>query len=212
MSLAVAAGGRLLVVSAERTIGDSAEVALDGVAAAAWDGDSLWTLDRWQLWRFVDALSGPPGRSTRRLLLPQSGHTVGLVGASDLVITSVGPMLASSVFGCLALPHERLAFRPVWVPPWVTALRPDGRSGLSGVAVRDGLADMVTLSAKGDQPEAHGTLERAGLVLSTDGEEVAGGLDAPRHPRWWGTTLLVAEGGSGRLLAMDPAAPTAWRR
>ena len=42
-----------------------------------------------------------------------------------------------------------------------------------------------------------------------DGEEIIGGLTAPRHPRWWRDTLLVAEGGSGRLLAVDPARHTA---
>ena len=33
-----------------------------------------------------------------------------------------------------------------------SALRPEGRSGLSGVAVRDGLADSVTLTTKSDEP------------------------------------------------------------
>ncbi len=205
VSLAVVAGGRLVVVSAEQAIGDSTEIALDGMAAAAWAGDSLWTFDRWQLWRFVAGWAGEPGAVGRRLLLPQSGHTVGLVGASDLAITEAGPLLASSLFSCLAVPDERLAFRPVWAPPWVSALRPEGRSGLSGVAVRNGLADAVTLAARSDEPEADRALLGTGLVLTTDGEEIVGGLTAPRHPRWWGETLLVAEGGTGRLLAVDPA-------
>ena len=205
VSLAVVAGGRLVVVSAERVVGDSTEIALDGVAAAAWYGDSLWTFDRWQLWRFVDAWAGAPGPSGGRLLLPQSGHTLGLVGASDLVVTDAGPMLCSSLFSCLVVPDERLAFRPVWAPPWVSALRPEGRSGLSGVAVRHGLADAVTLAARSDEPEPDRALHGAGLVLTFDGEEVVGGLTAPRHARWWHEALLVAEGGTGRLLAVDPA-------
>ena len=204
VSLAVVAGGRLVMVSAERTVGDSAEIALDGVTAAAWDSDSLWVFDRWQLWRFVDAMTDPPNTVLRRFLLPQSGHTLGLVGASDLVITSAGPLLASALFGCLALPDECMAFRAVWAPPWITALRPEGRSGLSGVAVRDGLADTVTLTTRNDEPGADQVLEGQGLVISTEGDEVIGGLTAPRHPRWWRSALLVAEGGSGRLLAVDP--------
>ena len=130
---------------------------------------------------------------------------MGLVDASDLVTTSAGPLLASSLFGCLAVPDERLAFRAVWAPPWLTALRPEGRSRLSGVAVRDGLADSVTLTTKSDEPGSDDVHEGEGLVLSTEGEEVIGGLTAPRHPRWWRDRLLVAEGGSGRLLAVDPA-------
>ncbi len=209
VSLAVVAGGRLVVVSAAPTIGDTTEVVLDGVAVVAWKDDSLWVFDRWQLWRFVDALAGAADGALRRLLLPRAGHTVGLVGACDLVMTSTGPLLASSLFGCLAVPDERLAFRAVWAPPWLTALRPEGRSGLSGVAVRDGLADAVTLTTKSDEPGSDHVLEGEGLVLSMDGEEIIGGLTAPRHPRWWRDTLLVAEGGSGRLLAVDPARHTA---
>jgi uncharacterized protein (TIGR03032 family) len=205
VSLAVVAGGRLVVVSAERVIGDAAEITLDGMVAAAWGGDSLWTFDRWRLWRFVDALAGTPDGLTRRLLLPQSAHTIGLVGASDLALTSAGPMLASSLFSCLAVPDERLAFRPVWAPPWVSALRPESRTGLSGMAACAGLVDAVTLATKSDEPEADRAFAGTGLVLTTDGAEVVGGLTYPRHPRWWDETLLVAEGGSGRLLAVDPA-------
>ncbi len=205
VSVAVVAGGRLVLVSATREVGETPEITLDGIAAAAWGDDSLWTFDRWQLWRFVDALAGAPTGATRRLLLPQSAHTLGLVGASDLALTSTGPVLASSLFSCLAVPDERLAFRPVWAPPWVSALRPESRTGLSGMAVRDGLVDTVTLTAKSDEPEADRDFEGAGLVLTTDGAEVVGGLTYPRHPRWWSETLLVVEGGTGRLLAVDPA-------
>jgi uncharacterized protein (TIGR03032 family) len=205
VSLAVVAGGRLVVVSAAWTVGETAEIALDGVAAAAWEHDTLWVFDRWQLWRFVDALAESPDDGVRRFLLPQAGHTVGLVNASDLVMTSAGPLIASSLFGCLAVPDERWAFRAVWAPPWLTALRPEGRSGLSGVAVRDGLADAVTLTTKSDEAGSDDVHEGEGLVVSVAGEEIIGGLTAPRHPRWWRDTLLVAEGGSGRLLAVDPA-------
>ncbi len=203
VSVAVVAGGRLIVVSADRAIGDSAEIALDGIAATAWDGDSLWAFDRWQLWRFVDALAGGPALSKRRLLLAQSAHTIGLVGASDLALTSAGPVLASSLFSCLAVPDDRLAFRPVWAPPWVTALRPEWRTGLSGVAVRSGLVDAVTVAAKSDEPGGDKPIRGSGLVLTTDGEEVVGGLTWPRQPRWWHDSLLVAEGGSGHLLAVQ---------
>jgi uncharacterized protein (TIGR03032 family) len=204
VSLAVVAGGRLVVVSAEREIGDGSEIALDGIAATAWDGDSLWTFDHWQLWRFVDALAGAAGSPTRRLLLPQSAHTIGLVGASDLALTSAGPVLASSLFSCLAIPDDRLAFRPVWAPPWVSALRPERRTGLSGMAVRGGLVDIVTLTDRSDEPEGDRARMGRGLVITTDGDEVVGGLASPRQPRWWHGTLLVAEGGSGRLLAVQP--------
>jgi uncharacterized protein (TIGR03032 family) len=71
--------------------------------------------------------------------------------------------------------------------------------------VRDGLADVVTLTTKKDEPRSDDVHAGEGLVFTTSGEEVIGGLTAPRHPRWWRDGLLVAEGGSGRLLAVDAA-------
>ena len=152
VSLAVVAGGRLVVVSAAPTIGDTTEVALDGVAAVAWDGDSLWVFDRWQLWRFVDALAGAADGALRRLLLPRAGHTVGLVGRQrpgDDVGGTPPRLVAVRLPGC--------ARRTVGLPSRVGATLADRpparrRSGLSGVAVRDGLADAVTLTTKSDEP------------------------------------------------------------
>jgi uncharacterized protein (TIGR03032 family) len=120
------------------------------------------------------------------------------------VLSAAGPVLVSSLFSCLAVPDDRLSFRPIWAPPWISALRPETRSGLSGAAARHGLVDTVTLEARSDSPASDRALTGTGLIMTTDGDEVLGGLTAPRHPRWWRDTLLVAEGGSGRLLAVDP--------
>jgi uncharacterized protein (TIGR03032 family) len=204
VSLAVAAGGHLFLAGGDPPLGGSSELVLDDVAAVAWSQNQLLTLDRWQLWRFVDiAPARGPAAGGPRLLLPQSGQTLGLVGASDLVVTPEGPLVASMLFSCLLRPDPRYSFRPVWMPEWVSALMPESRTGLTGVAVRDGRADVVTLAGRSDQPDGWAASLRDGLVLTTEGDELAGGLYFPRHPRWWGDRLLFLESGSGRLVVLD---------
>jgi uncharacterized protein (TIGR03032 family) len=205
VNLAVAAGGHLFLAGGDPPMGGSSELVLDDVTAVAWSQNQLLTLDRWQLWRFVDiapdhgeAAPGP------RLLLPQSGQTLGLVGASDLVVTPEGPLVASMLFSCLLRPDPRYSFRPVWIPEWVSALMPESRTGLTGVAVRDGGADVVTLAGRSDQPNGWASSLGDGLVLTTEGDELAGGLSFPRHPRLWGDRLLFLESGRGRLVVLDP--------
>lgn len=205
VSLAVAAGGHLFLCGVDPPLGGTSELLLDEVGAVAWSQEQLWTLDRWQLWRFVGAppeRTGEPGRP--RLLLPQSAQTLGLVAASDLVITPEGPLVASMLFSCLLRPDPRYSFRTVWVPPWVSALLPESRTGLTGVAVRgDRAAHVVTLAGRSDHANGWAATPDGGLVLTTEGDELAGGLNFPRHPRWWGDRLLFLEAGSGRLIALN---------
>ena len=187
-------------------LGQTTDLSLDGIAALASADDSLWTLDKWQLWQFVDILADHDGASPagRRLLVPQCAQTIGLVGPTDLTLTSAGPMVASSLFSCIAVLDDHFSFRPVWTPPWISALVPESRTGVTGVAGRDGWADVVTLAGKSD--EVNGWVESVrggGLVVTMDGDEVLGGLTYPRHPRWWGDRLLVMEAGTGRLLSID---------
>lgn len=206
VSLAVAAGGHLFLCGVHAPLGATSELRLDEIGAVAWSQDQLWTLDRWQLWRFV--VVGQDRSTTAdgsRLLLPQSAQTLGLVVASDLVLTPEGPLVASMLFSCLLRPDARFSFRPVWAPAWVSALVPESRTGLTGVAVRDGGPDVVTVAARSDQPHGWAASHNDGRVLTTEGDELVGGLNFPRHPRWWGDRLLFLEAGTGRLVALDPS-------
>ena len=184
-SLAVVAGGRLWLFT-EGADGRPAalELGLDDATALAWHHDRLWVATGWQLWAYVDAAAATgadPGGV--HALLPQTARTTGGLGVSDLAVGTGGPVLVSGLLTCLAVPDERLSMRPVWVPPGVDALRPETRWLLTGVALRDGLA---------------------AFVVDVDGGVVAGGLTVPRHPRWVGGRLVVADSGTGRLLSVDP--------
>jgi uncharacterized protein (TIGR03032 family) len=204
VSLAVAAGGHLFLGGGDPPLGAPSELVLDDVGAVAWSRDQLYTLDRWQLWRFVDIAPARAGAAAGpRLLLPQSAQTLGFVAVSDMVLTAEGPLVASLLFSCLLRPDPRYSFRPVWAPAWVSALLPESRTGLTGVAVRGDGEMVVTVAGKSDQPNGWAAQLHDGLVLTADGDELAGGLSFPRHPRWWGDRLLFLEAGTGRLVVLD---------
>ncbi len=206
VALAVAAGSRLWLFSVDERSGVVVrEVGLDGMTAAAWHGDTLFVASAWQVWTFVDA--GPePGGGADHLLLPQVAHTTGSLGITDLAVGSQGPVLASRLFSCLAVLDDRYSMRPVWSPPGVSALRPETRSLLTGVALVEGRAAFVTAAGLSDDPMGwESSLAGGGVVLTTGGERVVSGLTAPRNPRWSGDRLVLADAGTGRVLRVDPA-------
>ena len=206
-SLAVVAGGRLWLFT-EDAGGRPAvlELGLDDATALAWDGDRLWVATGWQLWAYEDAAASTPSDPGGvHALLPQTARTTGGLTVSDLAVTTGGPLVVSALLTCLAVPDDRLSMRPVWVPPGVDALRPETRWLLAGVALRDGLAAFVSAAGRSDEPQGWRTgVDGGGLIMNVAGEVVAAGLTVPRQPRWHGDRLVVADGGTGRLVSVDP--------
>ncbi len=206
VGLVVAAGSRMWLFTADdRSRLLVREVGLDGVTAAAWHEDRLFVASTWQVWTFVDAGPDPEGGGDH-LLLPQQAHTTGGLGVTDLAVGTQGPVVVSGLFSCLALLHDRFSMRPVWVPPVVTALRPESRSLLTGIALVDGQAAFVTAAGLSDDANGwESSVAGGGVLLSTGGQRVLSGLTLPRNPRWSGDRLILADSGTGRVLRVDPA-------
>lgn len=100
--------------------------------------DTLYLATRYQIWRMDDAL--PAGHLTAdghdRLFLPQTAWTTGLLGVHDMAVDDDGRVVfVNSRFSCLSGLSERLNFEPLWLPPFVSALAPEDRCHLTGLAV-----------------------------------------------------------------------------
>jgi uncharacterized protein (TIGR03032 family) len=206
VSVVAAAGGRLWLITTNDGLGVVVrEIGLEGVTAAAWHGDRLFLASTWQVWAFVDA--GPePGGGAAHLLLPQEAQTTGGLGVTDLAVGSRGLVFASGLFSCLATLDDRNSMRPIWVPSGVSALRPETRSLLTGVALTDGKPSFVTAAGLSDEPAGwESSVVGGGVVLTTGGERVLTGLTVPRNPRWSGDHLVLTDSGAGRVLRLDPA-------
>ena len=210
-SVALTNGNRLFLVGLrpDGSLGVT-EREYPGAGALAADGaDALFLTTRYQIWRLQDAL--PPGSRTEdghdRLFVPQTAWTTGRLEVRGLASDGRGGVVfANSRFSCLATLDERLNFAPRWLPPFVTALAPEDRCRLTGVALDDGgLPAYATCAARTDTPGGwrQHRLD-GGVVLGVpEGEVVTDGLSMPHSPVLRGDRLWLTNAGAGELGVVD---------
>jgi ribosomal protein S18 acetylase RimI-like enzyme len=116
-------------------------------------------------------------------------------------------LFANTLFSCLARLSERHSFEPVWRPPFVSALAPEDRCHLNGLAMDGGRPRFVTAVAPTDvaggwrQHRADG-----GVVVDVEtGEVVATGLSMPHSPRLHRGELWALSSGRGEIGRVDLA-------
>ena len=134
------------------------------------------------------------GRPTGRPLSSQSR------GEAELWIVN-------TLFSCLCTLDEEFNFVPRWRPPFVSALAPEDRCHLNGLAMADGQPRYVTALAETDVPDGwrpdKGTT--GCLIHVPTGETVARGFAMPHSPRAYQGRLWLLDSGTGRLVTVDPA-------
>jgi uncharacterized protein (TIGR03032 family) len=193
---------------------------------ASVDGRTLWLAAKFQMWRFEQApAAAVPYRTpaaegddaaapawTDRgydvVYVPRVGYTTGDIDIHDVAVDADGRVVfVCTVFGCLATLSERASFQPLWRPPFLSALVPEDRSHLNGLAMRDGRAAYVTAVA--DCDVADGWRDRrqdGGCVIDVaSGEIVARGLSMPHSPRWYRDRLWLVNSGTGEFGSVDLA-------
>lgn len=177
-----------------------------GLCAA---GQDLWLSSAYQVWRFRNMVE--PGRTVSgydRLYCPRTCHITGTIDIHDMAVEADGRLVfANTLFGCVATVDADYSFRPVWRPWWISALQPEDRCHLNGLALRDGRLRYVTAVGMADALEGWRAHRSSGGVL-VDVEAnavVATGLSMPHSPRWHDGALYLLNAGSGWLLRIDPA-------
>ncbi len=115
-------------------------------------------------------------------------------------------LVVNTLFSCLSALHPHYSFAPRWRPPFISALRPEDRCHLNGVAVVDGQPRYVTALAEIDTPSGWRALKHdAGCMIEVPGGRVvARGLRLPHSPRVDGNRILFLHSGQGDLAAVDP--------
>ena len=140
--------------------------------------------------------------------VPRVGYTTGDLDVHDIAVDADGRVIfVCTLFGCLATLSERASFQPLWRPPFLSALVPEDRCHLNGLAMRDGRAAYVTAVA--DSDVADGWRDRrhdGGCVVDVaSGEIVARGLSMPHSPRWYRDRLWLVNSGTGEFGCVDLA-------
>ncbi len=147
----------------------------------------------------------PPGRHDA-CFLPRFCHVTGKINIHEIAFTEQGLTIANTRFSCLCRLDRRHSFVPCWRPPFITALAPEDRCHLNGLAVREGRASWVTAFGTTDTPQGWRENIHGGVLLEVpSGEVVASGLCMPHSPRWHDGKLWVLESGRGRVATVDPA-------
>lgn len=212
INVGLTCGGRLFFVGVGGSVGGSVAVTecTYGLCSAltAAGPDTLYLATRFQIWRLENAL--PPGETSEaghdRLFVPQAAWTTGLLGVHDLALDGDGRVVfANSRFSCLSRTSDRVNFDTVWVPPFVSALAPEDRCHLTGVAMADGRPAFVTCGAATDTAGGWREHERDGGVVVgvAHGDIVCAGLSMPHSPRLDGDRLWLTNGGAGELGFVD---------
>lgn len=176
------------------------------------DGQTLWAAAKTMLWRFENALAS--GTTTEsgadRLFAPREARVTGAIDVHDVGMSDGGdgPVFVATAFNCLATVSERGSFRPLWRPPFVSALVGEDRCHLNGLAMDGGRPAYVTAVSRSDVADGWRERRRDGGVLLdvASGEVVVSGLSMPHSPRLHGGRLWLLNSGTGELGWVDPTA------
>ena len=171
-----------------------------GIAVA---GQSLYLASLNNILRLENVIpSGQQLEGHDAAYVPQIAWYTGDVFAHDVGVLPGGrPVFVNTLFSCLATVDEQTSFRSFWQPRFITALRPEDRCHLNGMAMQDGRPCFVTVAGTTDTPrgwrETRGT---GGCVIDVgSGEIVASGLSMPHSPRLHQGRLYICNAGTGEL-------------
>jgi uncharacterized protein (TIGR03032 family) len=174
-------------------------------------GDRLALGTRWQIWEFhnVPATTSkltPPDRHDA-CFLPRSCHVTGNVRIHEMAWVDDEIWFANTRFSTLCTLDRSHSFVPRWRPPFVSALTPEDRCHLNGLAVADGQVRYVTALGEYDSPAGwRENKARGGVLIDVpSGETIASGLSMPHSPRWYAGRLWVLESGTGSFGMVDRA-------
>lgn len=165
---------------------------------------------RTELWDFRDvpavtARLEPPGAHDA-CYVPRNRHVTGEIAVHDIAFAAGELWLVNTAFSCLATLDADHSFIPRWTPSFITALAPEDRCHLNGMAVRAGEVTHVTAFATSDEPAGwRANKASGGILIDVASSEVAiAGLSMPHSPRWHSGRLWLLESGRGTLALADP--------
>jgi uncharacterized protein (TIGR03032 family) len=193
---------------------------------ASSNSQTIWLSSKYQIWRFEQAAAavvpyqrapaesddaGAPAWTERGydvVYVPRIGYTSGDIDVHDIAVAADGRLIfVCTLFGCLATLSERASFQPLWRPAFLSALVPEDRCHLNGLALRDGRPAYATAVADSDVADGWRDRRRdGGCVIDVAANEiVARGLSMPHSPRCYRNRLWLVNSGTGEFGSVDVA-------
>jgi uncharacterized protein (TIGR03032 family) len=159
-----------------------------------------------------DSLAGQAEQTGQydALYLPRTTYHTGDLNTHDLSFGTDGLWIVNTMFSCLASLSHEFNFVPRWKPDFVSAIAPEDRCHLNGMAMVNGQPKYVTARAVCDQSRAWLSEQlHSGILMDVEtGEIMVDQLCLPHSPRWYDNQLWVLNSGKGQLCRVDLAHKT----
>lgn len=159
-----------------------------------------------QVWQFQNQPEAArllePADKHDACFVPRQCHWTGDIRVHEIAFTGDGQLwVVNTRFSCLCTLDGEHSFVPRWRPAFVTALAPEDRCQLNGLAMRDGVPRYVTCLGATDAAGGWRDNKRnGGLLLDVaSGEVMLTGLSMPHSPRWHQERLWLLESGEGGI-------------
>ena len=147
----------------------------------------------------------PPGKHDA-CYLPRRIHVTGDIDIHELARDINDELwVVNTRFCCLCTLDADHSFYPRWRPPFVSALAPEDRCHLNGLALVDGRPKYVTALGETDTLGGwRANKARGGVLIDVDSNKVLlRGLSMPHSPRWYQGKVWLLESGEGSLAQVD---------
>jgi uncharacterized protein (TIGR03032 family) len=138
--------------------------------------------------------------------VPRTIHFTGILDTHDVAVTARGEIIfVNTLYNCVATISKSHSFKPVWWPPFISALVAEDRCHLNGLALDSGEVRYVTAVSRSDTID--GWRDRradGGIIMDVSANEVVcEGLSMPHSPRVHQGELYVLNSGTGELGRVD---------
>ena len=146
----------------------------------------------------------PPG-TYDACFLTRGGQYTGDISIHDLAWGNKELWMVNTRFSCLCTLTNNYNFLPQWRPNFISALAPEDRCHVNGLAIVDGMPKYVTVLGKTDTPGGwRANKASGGCVLEVPSSRVVtAGLSMPHSPRMYQNRLWVLNSGCGEIITVD---------
>ena len=139
--------------------------------------------------------------------LTRSGQYTGDISIHDLAWGGKELWIVNTRFSCLCTLSNNFNFLPQWRPNFVSAIAPEDRCHLNGMAMVKGMPKYVTVLGRTDTPGGWRDGKASGgcILEVPSSKAIAEGLSMPHSPRIYRDRLWVLNSGHGDLTVIDPS-------
>jgi uncharacterized protein (TIGR03032 family) len=183
----------------ERAMGIA--VGAEGIAVGA--GAQIWFL---QSMPAIAPRLLPAGKHDS-CFMARSAHVTGEIHSHEMCYSRAGLCVVNTIFSCLCTLQPNLSFMPRWKPSFISALVPEDRCHLNGLAMENGQPRYVTALSQTDTDQGwRKTKAESGCLIDVLRDVIlAEGLSMPHSPRIHQGRIWLLESGTGRFLVLDPS-------